>query len=74
MKNKKMVILIAIVILLVLCLIPKKNQLKDGGSIEYNAILYTVTDVHSLNEASETGYDEGITVDILGFRVFNNVK
>lgn len=47
--------------------------LKDGGTVEYRAILYSVWDVHRLALDEKTGYEEGLIVEILGIEVFNNV-
>lgn len=41
------------------------NELKDGGTIEYKALLYTITDYHKIApEGSKTGYLEGIKIEI----------
>ena len=47
-------------------LVPIKNRLKDGGSIEYKAILYKYTKIHRLSERSATGYEDGWELKILG--------
>ena len=52
--KKKIVICIAVVVALVL-LIPIPMRLKDGGSVVYQAVLYSVKDVHSLNPDMESG-------------------
>ena len=69
MKKK---IIITLVVVLLLFPIPMK--LKDGGTIEYKAILYQVSDVHKINVNSKSGYDTGIIIKILGFEIYNNVK
>lgn len=75
---KKKVKIILIVIILLISLFPISSQLKDGGTIEYKALLYKVSKVHSLAslEEVENGktYNEGIIVEILGFEIYNNVK
>lgn len=57
-------------------LIPIPMRLKDGGAVEYTAILYSIADVHRLNPVieSEQPYLEGMIIKILGVEVFNNVK
>ena len=67
-------ILIVITILLIIMLIPMKNRLKDGGSIQYKAILYDITKVHRLNENSSTGYDDGLIVKVFGIQVYNVIN
>ncbi len=69
---------IMVVIILLILLFPIRYQLKDGGTVEYKALLYKVSKVHSLTsvEEMENGkyYNEGIVVEILGFEIYNNVK
>ena len=47
MKKKK--INFIVVIILILALIPIPMKLKDGGSVEYKAILYEVKKYHTIN-------------------------
>ena len=70
---KKLLAGICIVLALVL-LFPFPARLKDGGSVEWNALLYSVTDAHRLAPERESGYLEGTIVEILGVEVFNNVE
>lgn len=71
--KKKILIVIAVVVLLIL-LIPIPMKLYDGGTIEYKALTYKISKVHRLNDKSTTGYEEGITIEILGMEIFNNVS
>ena len=68
-------------IILIVLMFPIRHQLKDGRTVEYKALLYKVSKVHSLisiEEMKEEGkvkeYDEGIVINILGFEIINNVK
>ena len=72
---KKVLIIILILVALIL-LFPIRGQFKDGGSVEYRAILYTVYKVHSLYGGPDTGmlYVEGIIVEFLGHQVYNNTN
>ncbi len=80
MKSKKKIALIVVIVLAIIMLFPIPLHLKDGGSVEYKALLYTITDVKRLNPAIEEDngngklYLEGITIEILGMEVYNNVK
>ena len=65
---KKKIIFVTLIILLIM-LIPIKNRLKDGGSVEYKAILYKYTKIHRLSENSSTGYIDGWSLSILGKEV-----
>lgn len=74
---KKRIILLVIIVILLILLFPIPLHLKDGGSVEFRALLYTVTKYHKLapvkeNEQSE--YIEGIGIEILGMEVYNNIK
>lgn len=75
--KKKWMAIITILIALIL-LIPQKSYLNDGGTVIYDAILYRVTNYHSMypdeNDESQIRYLKGIEVKILGFTVYNNVK
>ena len=75
---KKKAILIVCVLLAIVLLFPIPMRLRDGGTVQYKAILYTVSDVHSLAtvEDQEAGkeFNEGIIIEILGFEIFNNVN
>ena len=79
MKKKVIIILVAIILLVLL--FPIKNQLKDGGTVEYKALVYKVSKVKKLiskEEMEQEGkikeYDYGIIIEILGFEIYNNVK
>ena len=71
MKNKRLIIGI---IILSLTLIPIPFKWTDGGTTEYKALLYTVTKLHRLSPNSETGYEDGLKVKILGIQVYNEIK
>ncbi len=78
---EKLIVVVCVLLLLVL-LIPFPAQMKDGGTVHYNAIIYDIYDVHRIKpvdtppdaETYETEYIEGIIVEIFGFEVFNNTK
>lgn len=78
---KKKVIIISVVIILLVLLFPIRNQLKDGGTVEYKALVYKVSKVKrliSIEEMKQEGkikeYDQGIVIEILGFEIYNSVK
>ena len=72
--KKKNICLIFVVILLIIMLIPIPGKLKDGGSIEYNAILYSVTKYHKINPESTKGYDDGWKIKIVGLTVYDKTN
>ena len=72
MKKKK--INFIVVIILILALIPIPMKLKDGGSVEYKAILYEVTKYHTINTESTKGYDDGLKIKILGLTIYDKIN
>lgn len=78
--KKKLIIALVVLILLIL-LFPIRNQLKDGVTVEYKALVYKVSKVKKListEEMEQEGkikeYNQGIIIEILGFEIHNNVK
>ncbi len=81
MKRKiKRTVITVLVILFVLMLIPIPLRLKDGGTVTYQAVLYSVSNVKRIGTEHEYGCDYieyrdvGTVVKILGIEVFNNVQ
>ena len=72
--KKKNIRLIVVGVLLLIMLIPIKDQFYDGGSVEYKAILYSVTKYHKINLESTNGYDDGWTIKILGLTVYDKTN
>jgi len=73
MKKKK-ILVIGIILVLLIMLVPIPMKLKDGGSIEYRSLLYSITKVHRHKMDSATGYEDGIEIKILGMLIYNNVE
>lgn len=75
---KKKIIIAAIIIITFVLLFPVKSQLKDGGTVEYRALLYKISKVHRLvlreDMEKKKQYDDGMIIEILGIEVFNNVQ
>ena len=71
---KAKAIAIGLILLMFILLIPIPLRYKDGGTVEYRALLYSVYDVHRLATEPAGGYDEGIIVKVLGIEIFNNVE
>ena len=74
---KKIIILIGLLIIVALS-IPFPSQMRDGGTVHYNAVLYDVYDMHRINSldssTSETEVVEGLIVKVFGIEIFNNTK
>lgn len=70
--KKKAIIVVCLVIVALILFVPIPMRLKDGGSVKYSALLYSVTDVHRMSSAME-GYEEGTIIEVLGLEVYNNV-
>ena len=62
------------VILAFILLFPVRLQYKDGGTVEYKALLYSIYDVHRINPdmESEEMFIEGLIIEILGVKIFDN--
>lgn len=76
--KRKTIVIVGIVLLALFLLVPVPRRLKDGGTVEFTALLYKVSRVHSLADTEEMtqgkAYNDGVIVEILGMEVFNNVK
>ena len=72
-SNKKIGLVITIIIFIILAIlsIPKKYQLKDGGTVIYEAKIWKYSEVHS---AFINGYAEGSRFELFGIKIFDNVK
>jgi len=73
MKKKKIII---IVVILIVLLFPIRNQLKDGGTVEYKSLTYSISKVHSLYSIGgyEMGYKDGIIIKLFNITIYNNTK
>lgn len=78
--KKKIFKLIGWLLLALVLLVPIPVHYKDGGTVSYNAVLYSVTKVHSItgrySEAGELemGFSVGTRVRVLMFSVYDDVK
>ena len=68
--KKRVAIIIAVVLVALALLIPIPLYAKDGGTVTYQAILYSVTDYHSAKHPE--GFYTGTEIKILGITVFEN--
>ena len=71
---KKKIIFSAIaVISAAILLIPMPFRYKDGGTVEYSAVLWGVTKHHTIAEKDgQMGIETGTTVRILWFEVYSD--
>jgi len=73
MKKKVKRIIIGIVLFMLF--IPLPSFAKDGGTVSYQAILWSVTDRHTMwTEDDVHGYIDGYEIRILWFEVYDNTK
>lgn len=68
---KKKFIKIVIIIVVLILLFPIPHRYKDGGTVKYQAVLYSITDYHALSGVD--GYDTGIEIEILGKTIYKNI-
>ena len=71
---KSNAIAVLCILLVLVLLIPIPIRLKDGGTVEYRAVLYCVTDVHRISPEIDGGYIDGTVVEILGMEIYNDVE
>ena len=73
--KRKITIIIAVILALLL-LTPVPIRYKDGGSVQYKAVLYSVYDIYRINPDmdSEDMYIEGTIIKILGIKVYDNTE
>ena len=72
MKKKSIII---IIIVLFILLFPLRLQRKDGGTVDYAAVLYGVTKMHAYHhEGEQLGLNVGVQIRILWFQVYDNVR
>ncbi len=72
-KKKKLIRNLIIIIALIVLLFPIPLHYKDGGTVEYKALVYSVTDYHAIN--TEDGeYLVGQTIEIFGITIFDNTR
>ena len=71
--KKKLKIIILLIIAIIL-LVPIPAHYRDGGTVKYNAVLWSVTKHHGItfDSAGNAGYNTGTTVRILCFKVYSN--
>ena len=61
------------VLFIVVLLFPIPMRMKDGGTVTYQALLYSISDVHRLAPSKTGGYEDGIIIRILGMQIINTV-
>ena len=72
---KKRNVAIVCILLVIILLIPIPLRLKDGGTVVYKALAYSVSRVHRLASVkAEKEYEEGIIIKVLGIEVYNDVE
>ena len=73
MKRKNRYIIC--VLLDIIFFTPIPFRLKDGGTVEFKALVYSVSRIHRLASVeAKKEYEEGIIIKILGVEVYNNVE
>lgn len=72
MKKKLLICVVVICSIILLC--PISFRLKDGGTVKYQALLYSISDVHRISHNSEDGYEDGIIIEVLGMEIYNRVE
>lgn len=71
---KKRITIAGIIIALLILLVPIPRRLKDGGTVEYQSLTYKISKVHRRNSSLESGYEDGIIIQIFGKQVYSSVS
>ena len=73
-KSRKKALLLLIIIFLAM-LIPMKIQYKDGGTVEYKAVLYSVTELHEITSQNyRLGTIQGRKIRVFFWNVYDNTE
>lgn len=76
MSKMKKLIIALVILIFVIFVIPVPRYYKDGGTIEYRAVLYQVICWHRMMRDGDTPsisiYYDGLEVRILGKTVYDN--
>ena len=67
--NKKLITIIISVIMLLALVFPIRTVFKDGGSVQYKSLTYTIINYHKLSEDTENGYADGLGIKVLGVTI-----
>ena len=75
----KKILIVIVVLLLAVLLIPTRMQMRDGGTVQYDAIIYDVYDVHRIKPVAdpsekEVDYITGVVVEVLGVELINTTN
>lgn len=66
---KKRLFIAACIVIGLILLFPLPLRYKDGGTVEFRALLYSITNYHAMEG---DGYLTGIKIKILGMTVYEN--
>lgn len=73
LNMSKRIKVILIILICAIFLVPVPTRYKDGGTVTYTAISYSVRKQHSLSLSGQ-GYDVGTQVRLLFWTVYDDVK
>jgi len=74
--KKKIFAAIAIVLVMLILLTPIRMNLKDGGSVRYQSLVYEVTRIHELAPMEDEAkpYIDGFEIKILGMTIYRETN
>ncbi len=72
-KRKKSILWLIAALSFLLCLVPVRQIYKDGGTVEYRALLYQVTKWHTMvgGPGNVETFREGLEIHVLGFCIYD---
>lgn len=74
MENKLKYRKIIVILIIIILLFPIPMRLKDGGSIRFQSVLYSVTKINRLNEDIDSENIKGWEVEVLNMNVYSNIE
>ena len=60
--RKKKIVIISAIVCVVLLLVPIPLQVKDGGTMTYNAVLYRIVVWNKIDDTKPDGYKTGTEI------------
>lgn len=74
--KKRILMVMAVIVALIILLTPIKMNLEDGGSVVYKSFVYEITKMHqlALDADGVKPYIDGLEVKILGMTVYRETN
>lgn len=74
MNNKLKHMKIIVILIIIILLFPIPIRLKDGGSIRFQSVLYSVTKINRFNQHINSENIKGWEIEVLNMKVYSNME